>query len=88
MKTLRLTVLSLIAAASTAVAFAAPSAPWSVRRAANSTASITASTPAVTAPAANSKCDSMVVKQGKRTSTVKCEGPITETAKCKAMCGS
>jgi hypothetical protein len=30
----------------------------------------------------------MIVKQGKRTSTVKCEGAVSDTAKCKAACGS
>jgi hypothetical protein len=32
-------------------------------------------------------CEAMIVKQGKRTSTVKCDGAVTDTAKCKAACG-
>ncbi len=30
----------------------------------------------------------MIVKQGKRTTTVKCDSAVANTAQCKAACGS
>ena len=83
MKTLRLTLVSLVVAAATSAAFAGPGLQyWNARRAEREAAK---STPA--AKAETPKCDRMVVKDGKRTTTVECTGATADTAKCKAACG-
>jgi hypothetical protein len=85
MKTLRLAIISLVAVASASASFAGPGLQyWNARRADRARA---AEKPAAVAPA-NTKCESMIVKQGKRTSTVKCDSAVSDTAKCKAACGS
>ncbi len=82
MKTLRLAIISLVAVASISASFAGPGLQyWNARRADRDRA---AEKPAVVAPA-NTKCESMIVKQGKRTTTVKCDSVSSEA--CKAMCG-
>ena len=85
MKTLRITLISLVAVASASASFAGPGIQyWNARRADRAAAKAD-----VTAPAATpEKCESMIVKQGKRTTTVKCDSPVADTAKCKAACGS
>ena len=81
MKTLRLTLLSLVAASAASAAFAGPGLQyWNARRADREAAK-----PAAKVEAA--KCDHMVVKDGKRTTTVECTGATADTAKCKAACG-
>jgi hypothetical protein len=82
MKTLRLTVISLVAVASAVVAFAAPNAPWSVRRDAKFTEK-----PAVTAPA---NCAAKEMKNGKCAVITKCCGETkpVEAKECKSQCGS
>lgn len=83
MKTLRLTLVSLVVAAATSAAFAGPGLQyWNARRAEREAAK---SAPA--AKAETPKCDRMVVKDGKRTKTVECTGATAETAQCKAACG-
>lgn len=88
MKTLRFAIISLVAVASAASTFAGPGIQyWNARRADRAVAAERAANPAVNTPSPE-KCESMIVKQGKRTTTVKCDGPVTDTAKCKAACGS
>ncbi len=88
MKTLRLAIISLVAVASASASFAGPGIQyWNARRADRAAAAERAAAPAVNSPASE-KCKSMIVKQGKRTSTVKCDGAVADTAKCKAACGS
>ncbi len=87
MKTIRLAIISLVAIAAASASFAGPGLQyWNARRADRAAAAERAAAPTVNSPAPE-KCESMVVKQGKRTSTVKCDGAVTDTAKCKAACG-
>jgi hypothetical protein len=80
MKTLRVTLLSLLAAGSVSAAFAGPGVQyWNTRRNPSS------EKPTVTTPA---KCDTMMVHSGRRDIMVECKGATAETPKCKAMCGS
>ena len=83
MKTLRITLLALAAAAATSAALAGPGIEyWNARRADRDAAkSESAAKPEA------AKCDRMVVKHGKRTTTVECTGATAETAQCKAACG-
>jgi hypothetical protein len=79
MKALRIVLLSLVAIASASASFAGPGPQyWVARRDAQQAKK----------SSAVAACDKMIVKQGKRTSTVECKGTVAETAKCKAMCGS
>ena len=88
MKTLRLAIISLVAVASASASFAGPGIQyWNARHADRAAAAERAAAPAVKSPAPE-KCESMIVKQGKRTSTVKCDASVADTAKCKAACGS
>ena len=88
MKTLRLAIISLVAVASASATFAGPGPQyWAARRAEQETKKVAPFVPTTTEKSGSS-CDTMIVKQGKRTSTVPCTGAITETAKCKAACGS
>lgn len=88
MKTLRLAIISIVAVASASASFAGPGIQyWNARRADRAAAAERAAAPTVKSPASE-KCKSMIVKQGKRTSTVKCDGAVADTAKCKAACGS
>lgn len=83
MKTLRLTLVSLVAAAAASAALAGPGLDyWNARR-----ANREAAKSETAAKAETTKCERMVVKEGKRTKTVECTGATTETSKCKAACG-
>jgi membrane protein DedA with SNARE-associated domain len=83
MKTLRVTLLTLAVAAATSAALAGPGIGyWNARRA-DREAAKSAPAPKVE----TDKCERMVVKQGKRTTTVECTGATAETAQCKAACG-
>ncbi len=86
MKTLRIVVISLVAATSASVTFAGPGIQyWNTRRNAHQA---NKSTPAaVSTDKSGTACKTMIVKQGKRTSTVACTGSVTNTPKCKAACG-
>ena len=86
MKTLRIALLSLVAVASASATFAGPGPQyWAARRDAQSARK---AAPAVVSAEKSGTCETMIVKKGKRTSTVSCSGAIAETAKCKAHCGS
>lgn len=88
MKTIRLTIISLVAVASASASFAGPGLQyWNARRAERAATAERAAAPSVNVPASE-KCESMIVKQGKRTVTVKCNSAVSDTAKCKAACGS
>lgn len=83
MKTLRLTLLSLAAAAAASAALAGPGIEyWNARRSDRDAAKSETA-----AKVDSTKCDRMIVKQGKRTTTVECTGATAETAQCKAACG-
>lgn len=77
---LRTTTVAALLIVSASASFAGPGIQyWNARRDAR-----LADKPAVTAPAA-AKCATMIVKQGKRTSTVACSN---DTAQCKAHCSN
>lgn len=83
MKTLRVTLISLAAAAAASAAFAGPGIEyWNARRADREAAKSETA-----AKVETTKCERMVIKEGKRTKTVECTGSTTETSKCKAACG-
>jgi hypothetical protein len=83
MNTLRITVISFLAAAAASASFAGPGIQyWSARR-----NPAPAATPATVATAPG-KCETMIVNSGRRQITVECKGAIANTPKCKAMCGS
>ena len=89
MKTLRIALLSLVVAASGAATFAGPGPQyWAVRRAEQATKKTDNAPVSVSKEQSGASCDTMVVKQGKRTGTVKCDSTVADTAKCKAACGS
>lgn len=77
---LRATVLAALLVSSASASFAGPGLQyWNARRDAQR-----ATKPAVTAPA-DEKCERMLVKQGKRTSSVAC---TPESVACKAHCAN
>ncbi len=84
MKTIRLSLISLVAVASASASFAGPGIQyWNARLADRAAAKVE-----VTAPAAPvEKCKTMTVTDGKITRSVSCTGAVAETAKCKAACG-
>ncbi|MBC8012095.1 MAG: hypothetical protein H7067_18580 [Burkholderiales bacterium] len=85
MKTLRLTALLAITALAASSTFAGPGTQyWNARRADRAASKANATTAAATPE----KCESMIVKSGKRTATVSCTGAVANTPKCKAACGS
>ncbi|MDP1581596.1 MAG: hypothetical protein Q8M02_15110 [Candidatus Didemnitutus sp.] len=87
MKTLRIVLISLVAVASASASFAGPGIQyWNARRDAQQAKK--SAPAAVSAEKSGAACDTMIVKQGKRTSTVKCDASVADTAKCKAACGS
>lgn len=87
MKTLRIALISLVAVASASASFAGPGIQyWNARRDAQQAKK--SAPAAVSVEKSGAACDTMIVKQGKRTTTVKCDSAVMDTAKCKAACGS
>ncbi len=77
---LRTSIVTALLLASASASFAGPGLQyWTVRRNAQR-----ADKPAVTAPS-DTKCEQMIVKQGKRTSLVPC---TNDTVQCKAHCAN
>jgi hypothetical protein len=77
---LRTTTVAALLIASTSASFAGPGLQyWNARRDAQR-----ADKPAVTAPS-DTKCERMIVQQGKRTSSIAC---TNDTVQCKAHCAN
>jgi hypothetical protein len=84
MKTLRITLLSLVTIAATSASFAGPGLQyWKSRSAVPAPV---AEKPAVKAE--KDVCGTMPVTHGRFTRNVKCDAEVAKTAACKAHCGA